>query len=287
MTSDNFRSKYGPWALITGASSGIGAEFARQLARQKLHLILVARTKEKLEQLSQALSAQNDVEVKIIVADLSQREEIETILRQTEGIDVGLLVNNVGREDGGHFLDSDINGVIQTLDLNCRVPLELTHAFARKMATRQRGGIIFLSSVVAFQGVPYIASYAASKAYDLIFAEGLASELKQHNVDVLALCPGFAKTDLAPGSNFKSSPIQPMDVEPIVKTAIHSLGKKRVAIPGIVNKVLYFLGKFFQSRKMNTFSFGQVFRFVLRDKLKHSGKGKYQEPSLSINKGSD
>ncbi len=149
MTSDNFRSKYGPWALITGASSGIGAEFARQLARQKLNLVLIARTKKKLEQLSQTLSAQNDVEVKIIVADLSQREQIETILQQTEGIDVGLLVNNVGREDGGHFLDSDINRVIQTLDLNCRVPLELTHAFARKMATRQRGGIIFLSSVVA------------------------------------------------------------------------------------------------------------------------------------------
>jgi len=267
MTSDNFQSKYGPWALITGASSGIGAEFARQLSQQKLNLVLIARSKERLEQLSQELCAQNDVQVKIIVADLTQREEIKTILQQIDGIDVGLLVNNVGREDAGHFLDSDIERVIETLDLNCRVPLELTHTFARKMAERQRGGIIFLSSIVAFQGVPYIASYAATKAYDLIFAEGLASELKRRNVDVLALCPGFAKTNLAPGSNFKSSPIQPMDIEPIVKTAIHSLGKKRVAIPGIVSKVLYFLGKFFQSRRMNTFSFGRVFRFVLRDKL--------------------
>jgi len=285
MNSDNFQSKYGPWALISGASSGIGAEFARQLARQKLNLVLVARTKEKLEQLSQEVSAQNDVEVRIVVADLTQREEIETILKQTEGIDVGLLVNNVGREDSGYFLDSEIDRVIQTLDLNCRVPLELTQPFARKMTTRKRGGIVFLGSIVGFQGVPYIASYAATKAYDLILAEGLGWELKKQGIDVLALCPGFAKTNLALDLNFKSSPIQPMSVEPIVKTALNSLGVKRVVVPGIMNKFLYFLGKFFQTRRMNTFSFGQVFRFVLRDKLKYSGKAKHQEPSLSINNG--
>lgn len=262
-----FKSQYGPWGLITGASSGFGAEFARQLSRKKLNLVLVARNKERLEQISEELRRQYEIEVKIVVTDLTQREGIKTIQEQTEGLEIGLLVNNVGREDSGYFLDSEIDRVIETLDLNCRVPLELTHTFARKMAARKRGGIMFLGSIVGFQGVPYIASYAATKAYDLIFAEGLASELKEHHIDVLALSPGFAKTNLATDLNFKSSPIQPMDVEPIVKSAINSLGRKRVVIPGVVNKVLYFLGKFFQTRRMNTFSFGQVFRFVLRDKL--------------------
>lgn len=271
-----FKSQYGPWGLITGASSGFGAEFARQLSRKKLNLVLVARNKERLEQLSEEVRQQNEIEVKIVVADLTQREGIETVVKQTEELEIGLLVNNVGREDSGYFLDSEIDRVLETLDLNCRVPLELTHTFARKMATRKRGGVVFLGSIVGFQGVPYIASYAATKAYDLIFAEGLASELKEYHIDVLALCPGFAKTNLARELNFKSSPIQPMSVEPIIKSAINSLGRKRVVIPGVVNKFLYFLGKFFQTRRMNTFSFGQVFSFVLREKLKSTSKAKYK-----------
>jgi len=198
---------------------------------------------------------------------LIQRQGVHTVLQETDNLEIGLLVNNAGREDSGRFLDLDINQTIGTLELNCRSPLELTHALARKMAEQHRGGIIFLSSLVAFQGVPHIANYAATKSYDLILAEGLASELKQHKIDVLVLSPGFSKTGLAKNMNFKNLPIKPMRVEPVVRYALRKLGSKRVAIPGFMNKVLYYLGKFFQSRRMNTFSFGQVFRYVFRDKL--------------------
>jgi len=262
-----FREKYGEWALITGASSGIGSEYSKQLAAKELNVVMVARRSERLEALAEEIKRKYGVDTKIIVADLSTDAGIQVVKDETQQLNIGLLVNNAGREDSGHFLRTSIEEALNTVDLNCRAPLQLTHHFAQIMAKREKGGIIFMSSVVSFQGVPHIANYAASKAYDLILAEGVAAELKPYNVDVTAVAPGFAKTELSPAFNFDGLPMKPMAPELVARKGISSLGRKRLTIPGAINKFLYLSGKYLQPRRINTFAFGMVFKRVLRNKL--------------------
>jgi len=263
----NFREKYGEWALITGASSGIGLEYSKQLAAKQLNVVMVARRAERLEALAAEIKGKYGVDTKTIAADLTTDAGIQAVKDETRQLNVGLLVNNAGREDSGYFLRTSIDEALRTVDLNCRVPLQLTHHFAQIMAKRGKGGIIFMSSIVSFQGVPHIANYAATKAYDLIFAEGLASELKPYNIDVTAVAPGFAKTELSPAFNFDGLPMKPMAPELIARNGISSLGRKRLTIPGAINKFLYFSGKYLQPRRINTFAFGMVFKRVLRNIL--------------------
>jgi short-subunit dehydrogenase len=263
----DFIKKYGEWALISGASSGIGLEYAKQLAKKGLNIILVARRKEKLEEVANSIQQTHGIKTKVIVADLATEAGMDDVKSETKELEVGLLVNNVGREDSGHFLESSLKDAIDTLDLNCKVPLQLTHHFSKKMAERKKGGIIFMSSLVSFQGVSYIANYAATKAYDLIFAESIASELKKYNIDVLTVAPGFTKTNLSPDFNFEGLPLKPISPELVAKKGIKNLGKKRLTIPGAINKFLYFSGKFIQPRIINTFAFSKVFSLVLRKKL--------------------
>lgn len=268
MNSNKFKNKYGPWALVTGASSGMGVEFARQIAGQGLNLVLVARRKERLESIAAEINKKHPVDIKIISADLTSKEGIARVKSETSALQIGLLVNNAGREDSGYFVDTPLEELEKTMDLNCRAPLLLTHHFAGKMVADRRGGIINLASIVAFQGVPLIANYSATKAYDLIFSESLSSELKIHNIDVLAAAPGFTDTELSPNFDFSGTPINPLKPYFVVNEAIRSLGKKRVVIPGFMNGFLYVTGKYLQPRILNTFSFGMVFKRVLRGKLK-------------------
>ncbi|MEE8244972.1 MAG: SDR family NAD(P)-dependent oxidoreductase [Pseudomonadales bacterium] len=271
------QEKYGPWALVTGASSGIGAEFARQIAADKVSVVIVARRQERLNRLAEEIRGRFDVNVKVVVADLTADSGIEAIKRETEDLEIGLLVNNAGREDSGNFLDTPVEAALDTLNLNTKAPLELTHHFARRMADRGKGGIIFLSSIVAFQGVPYIANYAATKAYNLIFAESLAAELKRHNVDVVAAAPGFTDTELSPDFDFTGLPMKPMSPPAVVRIALGALGRRNVAVPGMVNKALYYFGKYLLPRVANTASFAKVFRAVLRGKLRQDGADKLLE----------
>jgi short-subunit dehydrogenase len=269
MTKMNkFTNKYGEWALITGASKGIGLEFSRQIAAQGLNVVLVARSEISLKQLSSSIESDYPVKVRIVAADLTEADGIARLLEATADLDIGLLVNNAGREDSGPFLQIPIDDAIKTIDLNIKVPLQLTQHFAAKMQVRGKGGILIMSSIVAFQGVPNIANYAASKAYDLVFAEGIAAELAASNIDVLSVNPGFTQSELSPDINFDGLPVKPMSAAAVVKTALNDLGKARVSVPGRVNKFLYYSGKYLQSRRVNTAAFGHVFRRVLRNKLK-------------------
>ncbi len=264
---NNYKEKYGPWALITGTSSGIGKEYALLLAANGLHIILVARNKEKLMLLEKEIATTYKVKTKVIVADLTQEEGVDLVKNETSNLEVGLLVNNAGKEDSDHFLKTRVNNHIETIDLNVKAPLILTHHFGGKMTERKRGGIITMSSIVAFQGVPYISNYAATKAYNLIFSEGIAAEFKKYNVDVLVVTPGFTKTNLANAYDFSGTPFKPLDPDFVAKRAIKNIGKKRLVIPGFINAFLYWSGKFLFSRKMNTASFGMVFKKVLRNTL--------------------
>ncbi len=252
-----FKERYGPWALVTGASSGIGEEFARQLARTGLNLILIARRKQRIDDLARQLELANKIQVKPIAMDLSRPDFLAPLLSAIGSVEVGLLVNNAGFGLAGQFLDHELERELALLDVNCRAPLILTHAFGRQMAQRRRGGIIFVSSISGFIGTPFEAHYAASKAYELFLTESLRYELKQHGVDVLALCPGATKSEfqLVAGSR----PVAAMPVAPVVDLAIKTLGRKPVAIPGWHNRLLVGLLKF-TPRRLHTLFAGRVMR---------------------------
>jgi short-subunit dehydrogenase len=237
-----FKERYGPWALVTGASSGIGAEFGRQLARAGLNLVLVARRKTRLDQLAQQIEEQHRIQVRTVRADLSRPDFIADILSATRSIEVGLLVNNAGFGLAGNFLDHRLQDEAALLSVNCRAPLVLTHVFGRKMARRKRGGIIFVSSVSGYLATPFEASYAASKVYELFLAESLRYELRKYGVDVLALCPGVTSTEFHELAGIR--PVAAMPVEPVVAAAITKLGKRSAVVTGWHNRMLVFCLRF-------------------------------------------
>lgn len=231
---NDFSNKYGPWALVTGASSGIGMEFARQLAQGGLNLVLVARREDKLKTLAGEISSRHPVEIRVVIADLTSDDFLSTLKNSTRDLEIGLLINNAGLTVTGPVVDNSLDDELKLLDLNCRAPLVLAHEYGKQMKERRRGGIIFLSSLVAFASVPYWTSYAASKSFNLMLAEGLAAEMKEHNVDVLALCPGFTRTEFVKFARIND--MMALDVEPVVQYALKKLGKSRIAVPGVMNK---------------------------------------------------
>ncbi|MES2933554.1 MAG: SDR family oxidoreductase [Pseudomonadota bacterium] len=241
-----FQQKYGSWALITGASSGIGAEFARQLAPRGMNLILVARREERLQQLAEQLRSKHAIEVMVIAADLSTPDFLQVIATQTQQCDIGLLVNNAGFALTGAFLDHSLEHELALLHVNCRAPLMLAHYFGRLMVRKKRGGIINICSASAFMPLPFWTNYSAAKSYCLQFSEGLWFELKKHGVDVLAVCPGSTKTEFA---SVAGTSAQGVEVAPLVTTILNNLGKKPTLIPGFGNQAAAFVARFL-SRKL-------------------------------------
>jgi short-subunit dehydrogenase len=182
----------GRWALVTGASSGIGWALAEQLAAGGAHLLLTARRRQRLTQLRKNLRAAHTVQVEVLAADLEQPNAPEAIFAFTNerGIAVDLLVNNAGVGSYGEFCKSSRPRELGIVQVNCAAAVHLTHLYLPGMVERRAGDILIVASTGAYQGVPYMATYAASKAFDLLFAEGLAEEVKRYGVRVCALCPG-------------------------------------------------------------------------------------------------
>ena len=207
MKNINFIKKYGPWALLTGASSGIGEAFASRLAAEGLNLVLAARRKNRLEALAQKLEKQFHIKTKTIGVDLLQQNFLESIKEATDDLQIGLLVNNAGLWKMNSYMEISLEDEFNMIDLNIKAPSVLTHHFAEKMISRDKGGIINVASVLAYMGVPYSAVYAATKAYELVKSEGLWYELKQHGVDVLSLNPGLTKSEMTDGYDFSHMPI--------------------------------------------------------------------------------
>lgn len=187
----------GRWALVTGASAGIGWALAELLAGGGANLVLTARRRERLEQLAARLRGQHKVNVECIPADLGRASAPEEIFNLTEGkgIAVELLVNNAGFGAYGEFQEIDLARQLEMIQVNIAAVLHLTHLYLPAMIARRRGDILIVASTAAFQGVPYITTYAATKAFDLLFAEALAEEVRRHGVRVCALCPGPTATE--------------------------------------------------------------------------------------------
>ncbi|MFZ0461345.1 MAG: SDR family oxidoreductase [Candidatus Acidiferrales bacterium] len=187
----------GKWALVTGASAGIGQALAEQLAAGGAHLVLTARRKDRLEQLGAKLRNDHGVSVEIFIADLAVPGAPEQIraFTQSKKIEIELLVNNAGFGSYGSFHEADVRRQLEMVQVNCAAVVALTHLYLPEMVARRHGDILILASVAGFQAVPYISTYAATKAFDLRFAEGIAEEVRQHGVHVCALCPGSTSTE--------------------------------------------------------------------------------------------
>ena len=255
---DGFTGRYGPAALVTGASTGLGAEFARQLAARGLDLVLVARRRDRLEDVARELRAAHGVAVHVAALDLAAPDLRDRLCDAIQGQDVGLLVSNAGRYGFGRFLDARLEDELEGLDVNARAPLVLAHEFARRLAGRGRGGMIFLSSSSAYQGTPFAAGYGAAKAHTLTLAEALAYELAPWNVDVLAVCPGPVATEGTADMDTSSFPIGPMQAPPVVRAALDALGRRTAIVPGLPNAAVATLGKL-MPRSLNTRLMGAIF----------------------------
>jgi short-subunit dehydrogenase len=187
----------GKWALVTGASAGIGLALAKELAAGGTNLVLTARRKDRLEELAAALRSQHKVKTEVFVADLSQADAPEKIFAFTEekGIEIDLLINNAGFGHYGEFPSVETQCLLDMVQVNCNAVVHLTRLYLPEMVARRRGDVLILASTASFQAVPYISTYAATKAFDLLFAEGLAEEMKPYGIRVCALCPGSTETE--------------------------------------------------------------------------------------------
>lgn len=236
--STRFRDRYGPYALVTGAARGLGAELARQLAARGLDLVLVDVLEEELAARARELSAR--VRVTSVVLDLARPDLLEALAPALEGIELGLLVCNAARVRIAPFLEQELEAHLELLAVNCRAPLLLVRALAPRLVARGRGGIILLSSCSALQGTPLVAHYAASKAYNLLLGESLWAELRERGVDVLVIAPGSTETPgfLLEGPDRRSLAGRLlMPVEPTVREALDALGRQPTIIPGRRNRL--------------------------------------------------
>ena len=235
----DFRAKYGSWALVAGASEGLGAAFAEALAKRKLNLILTARRLENLEVLSKKLRNKYQIEIKCHSIDLVDFTKIKHFVSQLD-LDIGLLVYNAAYAPIGYFDSISEENLNRIVDVNIKTPLLLSKLMSNKMIEKGKGGIVLMSSLAGSQGSPKIATYAASKAFNTILAEGLWSELKSHGIDVLASCAGAIST---PGyKNAQNSKEAPgtLDANKVAEKTLNTLGKGPTTIPGYINKMAHF-----------------------------------------------
>jgi uncharacterized protein len=188
-----FADRYGPVAVVTGASSGIGWAFAEELAERRLDLVLVARRADRLE----ALAASLPTRAEVLPVDLAQADAPRRIMEATQGRDVGLVVSNAGFGMKGEHAGNDPRAMTDMLMVNCNVPMQLAHGFIPRLRERGRGGIVLTSSVEGLMGCPYSTAYSASKALVNALGEGLWAELRPDGIDVLTVCPGATESEAA------------------------------------------------------------------------------------------
>lgn len=233
-----FRERYGPWALIAGASEGIGGAWADFAAARGLSLVLVARRRDELEAKRAEIVERFGVEVTTIAQDLATPDLLDRLLERVEGREIGLLVYNAALASVGGFFEHSLDFERQRLAVNCAGPLALSHHFGLQMVRRRRGGIVLMSSGTGLIGSPYYTHYGATKAYDIGLAEGLWFELRPHGVDVLACIAGLTSSPglaaaLARGAARGGFVMTPDDV---VSEAARSLGRRPSVVVGAPNR---------------------------------------------------
>lgn len=236
MVGDKLLQTYGPTALVTGASEGIGEAFSRRLARAGFDLVIVARRQARLDALAESLSAEHAVEVRPMALDLADITSTAVLAEHADRHEVGLFVACAGFGTSGPLMAADRDAELSMIDLNCRAVVDQSQALGRLMARRGRGGIILMSSLLAFQGVPRAANYAATKAFVQVFAEGLRAELAPSGVDVVACAPGPVRSGFAARANMQMNAAIP--AHRIPGPTLRALGRAQTARPGLLTKLL-------------------------------------------------
>jgi len=221
------------WALVTGASDGIGRAFAVELAARGYRCVLVARRAERLRTVAEQIGPDRCL---ILAEDLGDPAAIGRLAAATADLPIDLLVAAAGYGTSGPFVDADLRSELDMVDVNCRAVAALTHVFGRRMVARRRGGIILFSSLVAFQGVPRSANYAATKAYIQTLAEGIRPELKAFGVDVLSVAPGPIASGFAARAGLTLGLSQKPEV--VARQALAALGRMTTVRPGWLAKLL-------------------------------------------------
>ena len=223
----SFADRYGPWAVVAGASEGLGASFATELGRRGLDLILVARRPEPLA----ALAAGLPTRTVTVVADLATADGVAAVVSAAAGHEVGLVVANAAYSPIGPFVSLAASQTDQAVRLNCAAPVELARAFLPAMVARRRGGMVIMSSLAGQQGSPPITVYAATKAFGAVLAEGLWAEMRPHGVDVVACVAGAIATPGLASASAKPAP-GTLPPERVVAAALRGLGRGPRVVPG-------------------------------------------------------
>ncbi len=226
-------TRYGEWALVTGASSGIGAELSRQIAADGMNVVLSARRGDRLVRLAGEIEKESGVATRVVVADLSERDGQAAVLAGVADLEIGLLVNNAGVGYQGRFDLQDGERLRQLVAVNCEAPLVLTHALARRMCARGRGAVLFTGSAAGHQPLPLHAVYAATKAFDRILGESLWGELRAANIDVAVLEPGSTQTEFQAVAGELAHPGD--SVEIVARTGLEALGQQPSVLVGWYN----------------------------------------------------
>ena len=235
-----FARRYGPRALVAGGASGMGAEYCRQIAALGIDLVILDRDGSALDATASELRAAPDaVNVVTAVIDLGQPSDhlLAAVRKAVGDLEIGLLVANAAWSPVGPFLETELAGLLAAIDINCRAPVVLVHELGARMAVRGRGGIIVMSSLAAETGTANVALYSATKAFDLVLAEGLWYELRERGVDVIAIRPGSTRTpgwqSTQPASGELKGVMEPGDV---VRDALAALGTTPSIAAGSANR---------------------------------------------------
>ena len=263
-------SKYGGWAIITGASSGIGRSFAEQLARTGMNLVLVARTESALRQTAKELHSKYSIQTRVLALDLADPIARETLDLETLDLDVGLLINNAAVEQQGSFVRHSTDRLRNVIEVNVTAPTELGQRFGRRFVKRGRGGVIFVSGSIGYQAVPYLANYAATKAHQVNLAEALYYELRPHGVEVLGLSPGLTTTPmvgrLEQAIRFSRVGMFQLRPDYVATVGLKQLGRRPSAVVGRQYQFFAMLTKRVLSRAAGAWLFGTLVRIAFADK---------------------
>jgi short-subunit dehydrogenase len=244
------RERYGEWGLVTGASAGIGAEFARALAREGLSVVLTARREERLRELASELEKTYHVATRVVAADLADPAGPARVADAVADLEIAVLVNNAGFGAAGRFEKLDPERLRRMVQLNCLAPVLLTHRLLPAMRSRGRGAIVVVGSVAGHQALPLHGVYSATKAFDLLFGESLAVELEDHGIDVLVLEPGSTETEFQEVA--RETPHPGQSPAEVVAVALEALGRRHSVISGWFNFLRTHAGERLAPRRLVT-----------------------------------
>jgi short-subunit dehydrogenase len=229
----SLRQRYGEWALVTGASSGIGAAFARALARDGVSCVLAARREDRLRSLADELEKSHQVAARVVAVDLTVRDGADRLVEAVSDLEIGILVNNAGFGSAGRFEKQDRERTRAMVELNCMAPAVLTSSLLPGMCGRGRGALIIIGSIAGFQPLPLHALYGATKAFANLFGESLWGELQGSGVDCLSVLPGTTETEFQGVSG--ELPHAGESAEAVVAKSLDALGRKPSLITGVSN----------------------------------------------------